>query len=159
MVSSGVMPGRKAADGLIRFYFGGGTAELCAPIEVPPLDGSRVLREVCEAALEADPLNLRALFVLGDDYTRSGEYERGLRMDLRLVTLRPRDPVVRYNLACSYSLIGFSELAFFVLEQAIELGFDDVEHMWKDPDLENIRSDARFGKLMRRAETGRTALA
>ena len=69
MVSSGVMPGRKAADGLIRFYFGGGTAELCAPIEVPSLDGSRMLREICEAALEADPLNLRALFVLGDDYT------------------------------------------------------------------------------------------
>ena len=153
------MPSGEAANELIRFYFGGGTAELCAPIDVPSLDGSRVLREICEAALNADPLNLRALFILGDDYTRSGEHERGLRMDLRLVTLRPRDPVVRYNLACSYSLIGLTELALLVLEQAVELGFDNVEHMLKDPDLENIRTDARFRRLMRRAGGRRTALA
>ena len=144
---------------LIRFYLGGGVAELCAPIETPSPDGAQILRELCEAAVEADPLNVRALFALGDDYTRSGKYEKGLNIDLRLVTLRPRDPVVRYNLACSYSLIGLTELAFVVLEEAVDLGFCSVEHMREDPDLENIRSDPRFGKIMKKADKRRTRLA
>ena len=149
----------KAALALIRFYRGGGVAELCSSIEGSTLDGRRVLREMCEAALEADPLNLKALLVLGDEYTRAGEYEKGFRMDLKLVTLRPFDPIIRYNLACSYSLIGFTELALFVIEQAIELGYDDVDHMLADPDLENARSDPRFERLIKKIESRRAALA
>ncbi len=147
------------ATALVRFYLGGGVGELCAPIEASPLDGRRVLRELCEAVVEGDPLNFRALFVLGEEYTRSGEYERGLQIDLRLVTLRPHDPVMHYNLACSYSLIGLTELALVILEQAVELGFDNAEHMVEDPDLENIRSHPRFREIVRRAESGRAALA
>ena len=149
----------EAGLALVRFYLEGGVGELCAPVKVPGIDGSRVVREVCEAAVEADPLNVRALFVLGDEYTRAGEYERGLRIDMKLVTLRPHDPLVRYNLACSYSLIGLTELALFVLEQAIELGFCSVEHMLEDSDLDNLRSNPRFQELMRKAESGRAAFA
>ena len=153
------MPGTESTIGLVSFYLGGGVEELFAPVEVSPLDEAQVLREVCEAAIEGDPLNLRALFVLGDYYTRAGEYARGLRIDIRLVTLRPHNPVVRYNLACSYSLIGFTELALFVLDQAVELGFSNAEHMLTDADLENVRSTPRFRELLRKAERKGHALA
>ena len=153
------MPGREPETALVSFYLGGGVDELFAPVEVSSLDEAQVLREVCEAAIEGDSLNLKALFILGDYYTRAGEYARGLRIDIRLVTLRPHNPVARYNLACSYSLIGFTELALFVLDQAVELGFDNVEHMLDDADLENVRSTARFRELLRKAEKKRHALA
>lgn len=153
------MLGKEPAIGLVSFYLGGGVDQLFAPVEVSSLDETQVLREVCEAAIEGDPLNLRALFILGDYYTREGEYARGLRIDLRLVTLQPHNPVVRYNLACSYSLIGFTELALFVLDQAVELGFNNAEHMLTDADLENVRSTRRFRELLRKAEKKRHALA
>ncbi len=103
-----------------------------------------------EAVVSSDPTNVEALMALGEAYTQRGDYPRGLEVDQRLSRLRPADPVVQYNLACSLSLLGRREAALATLEQAVALGYTDLSHLEKDPDLEAVRQDPRFEALRKR---------
>ena len=87
---------------------------------------------------------VQALTALGNAYTQKGLYEKGLEIDKKLIRLRPDDPIVFYNLACSYSLLQQIDLALEALTKAIELGYDDFDYMQADADLANIRRDERF---------------
>ena len=53
-----------------------------------------------EGVVQRDPHFVEALQILGDDYTRRGKFDEGLRIDEQLSRLRPRDPMALYNLAC-----------------------------------------------------------
>src|SRR5437773_1092415 len=57
-----------------------------------------------EGVVRRDPGYIDALQILGDNYTRRGRFEDGLKVDEQLVRLRPGDALVHYNLACSCSL-------------------------------------------------------
>lgn len=101
-----------------------------------------------ENLLKEHPDFVDALTALGDAYTKTGRYEQGLKIDLRLSRLKPDDPVVHYNVACSYSLLKMSDSCLGALEKAIQLGYREFEFMEKDPDLEFIRSDPRYRELL-----------
>jgi len=101
-----------------------------------------------EGVLHHDPCHEEALQVLGHAYTIMGEHEKGLKIDRRLTRLRPEDPVAFYNLACSLSLTEQLDGAFDALRRAIQLGYVDMGHMLKDPDLENLRRDPRFRSVL-----------
>ncbi|HXX92240.1 MAG TPA: hypothetical protein VEN81_01320 [Planctomycetota bacterium] len=103
---------------------------------------------LCRAAAEADTRNLRALELLGQALTRAFRHQEALEVDLRLTHLRPRDPVVFYNLACSYSNLEDLDGAFTALRRAFELGYKDYPHLLRDPDLRNVRRDRRFKALL-----------
>ncbi len=100
-----------------------------------------------EGLVRRDPDYVDALQVLGDDYTRRGKYADGLKIDEVLAKLCPRDPIVYYNLACSYALTRQSEQAITALMQAIETGYRDFKWMLKDPDLQTIRQNPLFKKI------------
>lgn len=102
-----------------------------------------------EKLVEASPDYVDALIPLGDAYTKRGLYEKGLKVDLKLSDFKPLDPVVHYNLACSYSLLGKIDPAIKTLDKAIKLGYTDFKFMNKDPDLENVRKDTRYSELLR----------
>ena len=57
-----------------------------------------------EGLVRRDPNYVDALQMLGDHYTQRGRYPEGLKVDERLARLEPRNALVFYNLACSYSL-------------------------------------------------------
>jgi len=97
-----------------------------------------------EGVLALWPDYVDALKPLAEDYTRRGLYVKGLQADEKLAALLPSDPVVRYNLACSYALARRPQAALDALGAAVELGYDDAEHMSQDEDLVSIRSDKRF---------------
>jgi tetratricopeptide (TPR) repeat protein len=101
-----------------------------------------------EDLLKDKPDFIDALVLLGEVYTRRGLYQKGLTVDKHLVTLRPNDPVVQYNLACSYSLTGDVERSLEALEDAVKKGYGDLEFMNSDPDLANTRQDKRFGSFI-----------
>ncbi len=103
-----------------------------------------------ERILKRLPNSVDVLMALGNDYTERGLYEKGLRIDERLCRLRPTDPVVHYNLACSYALVGKVDQAIQTLERAIALGYHDCTYLEHDPDLEGIRRDPRFQALLGR---------
>ena len=96
-----------------------------------------------------DPHCVEALQILGDAYTKTGQWKRGLQIDRKLARLCPTNPLVFYNLACSFALLKRVDDAFIALHQAIKLGYRDLRWMLKDPDLANIRKDPRFLEVRR----------
>ena len=101
-----------------------------------------------EGILKNSPDFIEALIALGDLYTKKGFYKKGLKIDLRLARLRPEDSIVFYNLACDYSLLNQTSKALEVLKKAISLGYDDLNYLKKDKDLENLKRDERFEKFL-----------
>jgi len=67
-----------------------------------------------------------------------------------LARLRPDDPTVLYNLACSYALLGQFEEAVTALSRAMDEGYDDFKWLMKDPDLKKLRADRRFKAIQER---------
>lgn len=100
-----------------------------------------------EGVVRRDPEYVEALQILGDDYTKRGKLEEGLKVDEQLARLRPQDPTVLYNLACSHSLTGQVEEALAALQRAIAAGYDDFKWMSQDPDLNALRQHPLFEQL------------
>ena len=101
-----------------------------------------------EQLLKHNPNFVNALIALGDAYTRRGRYKDGLKIDQKLVKLKPDDPMVYYNLACSYSLLKIVDVCLEALRKAIQLGYGDFAYMEKDPDLQFIRKDPHYKELV-----------
>jgi tetratricopeptide (TPR) repeat protein len=101
-----------------------------------------------EAILEQAPNCLDVLMALSNNYTRRGLLEKGLGADQRLSQLRPQDPIIRYNLACSYSLLGQCDDALDTLQEAVGLGYSDLAFIQQDPDLEVVRQDPRYATFL-----------
>jgi tetratricopeptide (TPR) repeat protein len=103
--------------------------------------------EFIEGLVRRDPQYVDALQILGDHYTQRGRITEGLQVDERLAQLEPENPVVFYNLACSYSLTEEFDRAVAALHRAIELGYCDFIWLAKDPDLKNLREQPAFDEL------------
>ncbi len=65
--------------------------------------------------------------------------------------LFPEDMNWRYNVACSYALLGNKTQALKSLDEAVTLGFRDVNHMKQDSDLKSLQGDVEFAKVLARA--------
>ncbi|MEL6905882.1 MAG: hypothetical protein AAFZ87_06550 [Planctomycetota bacterium] len=110
--------------------------------------GEEFLASIYGAAADRHPDNVAVLAELGHVYTRLGRYQDGLAVDHKLVEFAPDDPTVRYNLACSFALLGRHEEALDTLRVAIGLGYTDLEFMLEDDDLASLRDDPRFRALV-----------
>lgn len=111
-------------------------------------------RSFLESLARRCPGDVDVLKALGDLYTRTGCYEEGLKTDLKLTQLCPREPLVWYNLACSYALLNRTDEAFASLEKSIVMGYRDVRWIREDGDLNSLKKDRRFDALLRRLEPG-----
>lgn len=100
-----------------------------------------------EGVVRRDPGFVEALQLLGDDYTRRGKFIAGLKIDEQLSQLRPADPQVQYNLACSYSLTGNFNQAAAALDKALNLGYRDFKWLAQDPDLNDLRLHPLFKNI------------
>ncbi len=103
-----------------------------------------------EGLLRRDPAYCDVLQLLADDYTRRGRFAEGLDLDLRLATLRPQEPMVHYNLACSYALTDQHAKALAAISKAIDLGYNDFRYMSRDPDLAAFRKTSYYRRLRER---------
>ena len=102
-----------------------------------------------ENFLKERPHYIYALIALGDAYTKRWLYEKGLKIDKRLTQIRPVDPVVFYNLACSYSLLGLIDDSAAALRRAIKLGYRDLNCLKQDPDLENLKKSPEYNLIIK----------
>jgi tetratricopeptide (TPR) repeat protein len=103
--------------------------------------------EFIEGIVRRDPNYVDALQLLGDHYTQRGLFAEGLKVDEHLARLEPQNPLVFYNLACSYSLTEEFDRAVFALEKALTLGYRDFTWLAKDPDLKKLRAQPVFDDL------------
>ncbi|MEW6302546.1 MAG: hypothetical protein AB1705_03690 [Verrucomicrobiota bacterium] len=106
-----------------------------------------------EGVVRRDPRYVEALQILGDNYTRRGNFSKGRKVDEKLARLRPDDPLVHYNLACSYALTNQVARAVKSLEKAISLGYRDFRWLAKDPDLEKVRRHPSFKKIQAKLQS------
>jgi tetratricopeptide (TPR) repeat protein len=100
-----------------------------------------------EGVVRRDPAYVEALQLLGDTYTKRGRFSEGLGVDERLAQLEPGNPLVFYNLACSYSLTDQCNLAVQALEQAFRLGYRDFTWLARDPDLRTLRKHPLYAQI------------
>lgn len=100
-----------------------------------------------EGVVRRDPGYVEALQLLGDTYTKRGRFTEGLGVDERLAQLEPENPMVFYNLACSYSLTDKCELAAQALQRAFQLGYRDFAWLARDPDLRKLRKHPLYAQI------------
>jgi tetratricopeptide (TPR) repeat protein len=100
-----------------------------------------------EGVVKRSPNYIEALIPLAEAYTRKGLFDKGLEIDRRLATLCKDDPIIYYNLGCSYALVGKNKEALKALKKAIQLGYDDFRHMRKDADLKPLHGEPAFENL------------
>ncbi|MFH1791997.1 MAG: hypothetical protein ABH885_08480 [Candidatus Omnitrophota bacterium] len=97
-----------------------------------------------EDVVKDRPGYFEALAALGNAYTKKGRYTDGLEIDMKLLRIKPDDPVVHYNLACSYSLLGDADRSLEALKKSVRFGYKDFDYMERDPDLDFVRKDPRY---------------
>lgn len=105
--------------------------------------------EFYERLLQVLPDYADVLTAQASNLTTKGLLKEGLKVDQRLVQLRPQDPTAHYNLACRYAVLKQPDLALKTLRQAVELGYRDFQYMDEDRDLDSIRKDPRFREILR----------
>ena len=101
-----------------------------------------------ESVLRRQPDYAMTVEILGGLYTRHGRIADGLKMDRRLVRPQPQNPTAHYNLACSLALSKRPPAAIKALQTAVSFGYDDLEWLQQDPDLEAIRQHPKFLSLI-----------
>lgn len=116
----------------------------------PPKSDPRFDIRFYEAVHRRCPDYVEVVSLLGGLYTKTGRISDGLRMDRKLVRLEPGNPIAHYNLACSLALCKRRPDALRALHRAVSLGYDDPEWMEQDPDLEILKDDPEFRKLLSR---------
>jgi Flp pilus assembly protein TadD len=112
--------------------------------------GTEFLADFYSRESRRHPENLEALSELAHLLTILGRLEEGLAADRKLVKAMPDSDLVHYNYACSLALAGLPVEAMDAIETAIELGYDDPDHLAADDDFESIRKEPRFQRLLKR---------
>ena len=111
-----------------------------------------------ESVVKADPSNARAWYRLGVSYQKQAAFDKATAAYRRAEAIG-HNPAVMYNLACAYSLAGTPDSAFAWLGRAADAGYQSDQSLQSDPDLESIRSDARFAQVLDRVRRTSTPCA
>jgi hypothetical protein len=82
----------------------------------------------------------------------AGEYAAAEELLRESVEESPWEFHAHYNLACALALQDKQDEALAALEQAVELGFRNREHIADDEDLRSLRDDERFEEILKAAD-------
>jgi adenylate cyclase len=110
----------------------------------------RLAVESVEKYLELNPDEARAYSLGANVVIRLGDKDRSKRWCEQAIELAPNDPLVLYNAACNFALLGESERALDGLERALEAGVAVGDWIKHDPDIESLRSHPRFQAIVKR---------
>ena len=80
-------------------------------------------------------------------YLSTKQFDLALKYLNILKSINPSHPLLHYNLACYYSLLGKTAMGMEALKEAIQNGFNDQKMLKSDPDIENLRQSRQFGEL------------
>lgn len=107
--------------------------------------------ESAERYLEVHPDNARAYYLGAWPLYAAGEKDKAYEWAERALAIDPDDGSTLYNIACFYAQTGQLDLALDCLERG---GIHSAEWMAVDPDLDPIRDDPRFKKVIERLRGG-----
>lgn len=104
--------------------------------------------ESIEKHLELNPDEARAYSLGASVLIRLGQTDRSKQWTQQAMTLAPNDPLVLYNAACNFALLGETNHALDGLERAIEAGVAVGDWIKHDPDVDSLRDHPRFQAIM-----------
>jgi len=84
-------------------------------------------------------------------HDKKKDYDKSVRLFKKVYYQFPKDPVgftSAYNVACGYALAGKKEEALDWLEISLVAGFKKIDHLRKDPDLDSLRNEKRYKRLL-----------
>jgi Tfp pilus assembly protein PilF len=99
-------------------------------------------------AIELCPSSVEAHSNLGVTYAQMGDFNKAERSVKKAVELNPTDATAKYNLAAVYSLQGKLDLSLEALDDALSFGFNNIEALRNDTDLDNVRRDQDYIKTL-----------
>jgi serine/threonine protein kinase len=102
---------------------------------------------VLESQILKVPEDARARSLLALYYAEAKRPEDASREMKFAVTLRPTDPTLHYNCACTYTKLGMKADAMDSLRKARDLGYSDAVWVRRDPDLATLHDDPEFDRL------------
>ncbi|HLY08335.1 MAG TPA: HEAT repeat domain-containing protein, partial [Planctomycetota bacterium] len=129
----------------------------------PLEDLLRQTRQEADRLLRADKVDFKEagigqLFSLGLLYTRLRRHDEAAQVYDELLAALDRDKLEEarksyykttcYNIACLHSLKGSKAAAVEWLDKAVRSGFQDRSWIRKDRDLDNIRGEAGYQKIV-----------
>jgi len=105
-----------------------------------------------EEHLKLHPDDIRAVYMGGNGLVALGDHERGLEWARKALEMEPEEGMVLYNVACIFSLAGRLEDAIDCLEKSTGAGLVFLDWIRHDSNLDPLRDNLRFQKLIERLE-------
>jgi hypothetical protein len=87
-------------------------------------------------------------FKRGYELHNSDRYQEAAEAFMCAVALEYRPATAMYNIACDYALLNDKENALVWLQRSLESGFERPQLVASDSDLDPLRTDPRFKKLL-----------
>lgn len=112
------------------------TVVVCLSIVCAAVGQDDIDREL-ERTVEAGWKNLEA-----------HRFDDGIESFTRALELKPDSGEGAYGMACALSLKREADGALEWLRKSIQLGYDNLDHIEKDPDLEYLRKDSRYSQVI-----------
>ncbi len=113
------------------------------------------MSSVLEQQVDMVPEDVRARILLATNYAYFGNKNGAAQQLEKAVAMRPNDPNILYNAACSYGLLEMKVEALAMLKRAAETGFSDMEWVSRDTDLACLRDDPEFERLIEGKRQGK----
>lgn len=108
--------------------------------------------------LDLHPDSARAVHFMGGACLTLGNMEQAVKYGRQALEMRPDDAGTRYNVACLFIHTGLRDEALTLIEENVARGWGSYDWIRNDPDLEPVREDPRFERVMetlrRRHEAG-----
>jgi len=102
-----------------------------------------------ERQLELVPEDVRARILLAGDFAATtGKEVDAVRELKKAVGLRPEDPNILYNAACTFAILGKKPEALDHLKKAWEAGYVNLDWAARDPDFACLHDDPEFQRLI-----------
>lgn len=100
------------------------------------------------AAVKSSATNPRAWALLGQSLHAQEKWEEALEVYAKLVTFPKFAANGHYNSACVHAVEGRKDEAFASLARAVAAGFQNHHLLATDAELESLRADPRFAKVL-----------
>ena len=102
-----------------------------------------------EQHLEQHPDDSRACIMAANAHANMQDAEKSALYAARAIAMDPEDPMLLYNVACLYGVLGRTDDCLTALEQAVNKGWGDKAWLEHDSDFDSVRGEARYLALIR----------
>ena len=105
--------------------------------------------KLVESHLASHPDDSRACIMAANANANLQNAERSAEFAARAMAMDRDDPMVLYNVACLYGVLGRTDDCLTALEQAVNKGWGDKAWLEHDSDFDSVRGEARYQALIR----------